>query len=174
MKTFSNILIICFIISHITFAADTNQCEWGPEAGKCQLSIRMKHGGTEIKANQPVDLILRIRNLSTNETLEIWINGRFELPEVVSAEVWSPSRKQLFSGIPHVRRGSSTFHYIRPQETYEYSLPLGQLSEYQSNGVYKVIVKRKGLHGETAISNPLELKVVPGEWKEPEPALRFP
>jgi hypothetical protein len=91
-----------------------------------------------------------------------------------SLEVISPSGKNLFGGLPKIDGGSGVVVTVPPQGAYGYRFPLGRLSEYKTNGVYKIIAKRKVLHGLTAASNPLELKVVPGEWKEPNPDSLFP
>jgi len=110
--------------------------------------------------------------------MERWIaarrDGVHDSPQEFSLEVISPSGKNLLGVLPNIDSGSGAFATVRPQGFYEYKFNVGHLSEYQTNGIYKIVAKRKVLHGLTATSNPLILRVVPGEWKEPESTFRFP
>jgi hypothetical protein len=75
VKNYCYSCIVYLIASCLAFADDTNVYEWGPKAGNFQLSIRLKGGGKEIKTNQPLDLMIRFRNLSTNESLSFMLWG---------------------------------------------------------------------------------------------------
>ena len=180
MKTYVSILLLCLVPYFACLAGDTNNYEWGPVAGNFQMSIRLKDGGTTIKTNQPIDLIIRIRNLSTNESLGFTMCNNQELsPSNSSVKVLSPSGKDIYVWrSPLAKDGSfsGTFQNIRvpPQGAYEYQDRAGGFSEAVTNGVYKVVATRKVLHGLTVTSNPLLLKVVPGKWKESDSNTLFP
>jgi hypothetical protein len=173
MKTYYYTFFLWLIACLTSLAAETNDYEWGPVTGNFQVSIRLKGGGTEIKTNQPIDLIIRIRNLSTNETLNftLW-NWQAYSPSEQSLTILSPSGKDIYvwhSPIPKdgAVSGGPNSVVVPPQKSAEYGFHAFGLSENITNGVYKVIVKRKVLHGLTANSNTLLLKVVPGVWKDP-------
>lgn len=145
------------------------------------MSIRLKDGGTTIKTNQPIDLIIRIRNLSTNEAFGFSMCNNQELSPSAnsSLKVLSPSGKDIYVWhSPLLKDGSFSGAFqnvnVPPQGAYEYQFRAGGFSDAVTNGVYKVIATRKVLHGLTATSNPLLLKVVPGEWKEADSNTLFP
>jgi len=63
LKTYQCILIVCVMVAFTAFAGSANGSEWGALGGTIQISVRLKEGGTEIKTNQQVDLVVRLRNL---------------------------------------------------------------------------------------------------------------
>jgi hypothetical protein len=144
------------------------------------MSIRLKDGSATIKTNQPIDLVIRIRNLSTNESLGFRMCNNTEIsPTNSSIKVLSPSGKDIYVWrSPLSKDGVFSGGYqnitVPPQGTYEYQDRAGGFSENVTNGVYKVIATRKVLHGLTATSNTLLLKVIPGEWKEADSITLFP
>lgn len=151
------------------FANDTNKIEWGAVAYNVQTSISLKNGPAIIKTNQPFSLLVRIRNVSTNQMFHFYLPTE---PEYYDSETWvviSPSGKDV-SPIPRLSlRQSGAMHPMNPNEMFEFEFKLSFLCKFSEIGTYNIISKIN-LSGSPhernwVVSNPLYLTVVPGEWK---------
>lgn len=170
-------IVIFFIAAFCAvLAAETDKSGWGPKSGNLQMSVQLKGGGNEIKTNQPIELTVLVRNLSTN--------GSAVFTEWMEAEIFAPgSSKPAFrveGKDPEdtlLKDGSSSGNFHRrvvPRSGYYgYGFNLGRLRNAKTNSVYKIVTKRMVGTNLVVTSNPLFVKVVPGEWKAPPP-LDFP
>lgn len=176
MKILCFVLTFCITGVYAIRGAETNGFKWGPIAGNFQMSVRLRDGGNEIKTNQPVDLMIRLRNLSTNESYNFIYGGALSVPTPgeFSLEVISPSGKNICKYPKYSNGGSSVWAHVPPHGTWEQEFPLGRLIEYETNDVYKIVVRRMIHTNVVVISNPLYLKVVPGKFAEPKSTIGFP
>jgi hypothetical protein len=151
-------------------AGDTNRYEWGPVISNLQMSIHLKDGGTEIKTNQPVEMVMRIRNLSTNQTFTFtwWVGtdiiprSQFE-PVISRSEVDPPGS---FSEDGSYNR-PVIMASVSPGSIYECKVNGGVITNCKTNSVYTVVARRITGTNLVVISNPIYVKVLPGEWKDP-------
>jgi len=170
MKASLLIFFSWILLPTASFAANTNLYEWGPTIGSFQMSIRLKDGGTELKSNQPIDLMVRIKNSSTNETLKfVLYNGQVDSPSNFSLSILSPSGKDIYVWHSPVTPGGEVYGnassvIVPPGGVSEFPFRALGLSESLTNGVYTIVARKKLFHGQTGISNTLLLNVVPGEW----------
>lgn len=177
MKNIFYSVFFYLIPCHLAVAGDTNHYEWGPVISNLQMSIHLKDGGTEIKTNQPVELVVRIRNFSTNQSFRFtWWVGIDIIPHsrrepVISRSVVDPPGTFSESGSYNRPTTSAS---VSPGGIYECHVNAGVITNCKTNSIYTVVARRVEGTNVVIISNPLDVKVVPGKWKKPEPALRFP
>jgi hypothetical protein len=168
---------------------------WGPVTNNVQMAINVvppgSHfvrnfavdGGTnaykvppvvegeksEVKVGQPFSLLVRIRNLSTNETFTFLYGAMFPDAEWgLVCIVVSPSGKDVSPSANSPREPwSGRTAIARPGQTTEFEFPLSELCKLEEIGTYKITVRkstfaiRKGEKGIVLTSNTLSVSVVP-------------
>jgi DNA-binding beta-propeller fold protein YncE len=149
-----------------TFADDLKTNDWGAVTNNAQMSISLTGGGNEIKTNEPVRLLIRFRNISTNETIAIFRPNAIETDPTFSFIVVSPSGKDVSPSSPKIFVGSGGVLPIDPNQTVELEFNLSDLCKFDEVGTYKIIAKkgvgsRDGKKLFVVVSNPLYATIVP-------------
>jgi hypothetical protein len=169
--TIKRYLCCCSVLFVLTvgqvFAEDVRTDEWGAITNKMQMSISLKGDKKQIGTNQPFSLLIRIRNVSTNELFHgyyTYVND-YELSFVVIA----PSGKDISPKFPKDRvAGSGAAIRVPPNQTKKFEFNLSYFCMLDKIGTYKIIAKQKGYLGTNqtpfiVISNPLYISVVPDQ-----------
>jgi len=158
----SIIVLISFQKAH---ALDSAANGWGDVTNCIQMSINLKDGGQMLRTNQPVELTVRYRNVSTNETVFIYSPLLVAADVTYLFQVVSPSGKDIS---PVSRKtspaGSSVDRAIPPNGIIQFEIDLSRLCRFEEAGTYKVIVKKVILPqkvGEwfTVVSNQLDFDI---------------
>lgn len=177
MKTNFFALTIYLMALCSGLSAETNAADWGPATGNIQMSIRLIHGGNEIRTNEPIELTIRIKNLSpvkpvtfkkwvgvdvfeTNSSTPVLSRAENEPASYVSKDGWGS--------------GSAKLAKVPANSVYECKINIGRLNDHTSRGVYKVVLKRATDQGMIVTANPLYLKVVPGKLDESNAGVVLP
>ena len=160
------ILSLIFILGAImvrqAFAAEVKTNEWGVVACNAQMSIELKNPTKEIKTNQPVDLVIYIKGISTNETSYFVICS---YPTDFSWIVTSPSGKKLFFKESQPMDSFATMMVpLHPNQTRKSEFKLSSVCNFNEIGTYKVIGKKEilssgGLKKCEVMSYPLKIIV---------------
>jgi hypothetical protein len=145
---------------------------WGPINSNLQMSISVKGGTNEIKTNQPLILLVRIRNLSTNENYYYERYGDGLVDSVTNFVVTSPSGKDILPLYLSISRHPARFETVLAGKTLEYDFVLTFEYKFDELGVYKIIAnKTLTLPGSnesvTVTAAPLFITVLPGKWQAP-------
>jgi hypothetical protein len=165
MKTIVFYLMFAMLAVGQVFAEGVRTDEWGVVTNGIQISIRLKGDDKEIKVNQSFNMLIQIRNVSTNELFHCYYSNRngYDL----SFTVIDPSGKDVS---PIVRNddigGSGAAIFVPPNQIKRFQFNLSYLHKFDEIGTYKFIAKQKGYVGKsqnefTVISNPLYVTVVP-------------
>jgi hypothetical protein len=128
--------------------------EWGAVACNVQISIALKEPVTEIKAGEPVDLVIRAKNVSTNDAFNV-----YEDDNDLSFAIIAPSGRDV-SPVPPKDAVSSSGAVIH--------VPAQQTKEFEYNpnykfdeiGTYTITAKIPIRNSCQAVSNPLSVTVV--------------
>jgi len=137
---------------------------WGIARGNVQLSINLKNGHSRILTNEPVELIVCFKNVSTNETFTVYLSHNEDALHGFGFQIISPSGKEARL-IPALSRGSGRFMNIGPSQIGHFEFNLSRLFHFNEIGIY-TIVARRTIHSRaterpiTVISNPLLVSVV--------------
>lgn len=170
---------------------------WGPVTNSVQMAISVippgghfvrgftVDGGTnivpvpsgtnrwqgEVKPSEPFSLLVRIRNLSTNETFSFFYGGAYPDEHAgLSCEVISPSGKDVSPRMPpgpSIITGHAEFPTARPNQIAEFEFPLWRLCKLEETGTYKITaskrtyVPHKDQKAFVLTSNTLSITVVP-------------
>ena len=143
--SFFSLTFIAAIVCKI-FAADLTTNEWGSVACDAQISVQLRGSGEEIKTNQPIELAIRIKNVSTNETLHVFQSLAVVVDSYVnfSYVVISPSGKDISPKHAKVWNGGSAADYfIAPGQSKEFGCNLGYVCKFEEIGTYEVFVKKR-------------------------------
>ena len=203
--------VLAFLAVSQALAGETTTNAWGPVTNNAQIAISVVRPGTyspwgyfsvdgstnspplppagekaEIKVGQPFSLLVRLRNLSTNETYLIGCEGVIPDEDLgLAFVVISPSGKDVSPRIPTNYHGAVLSlnpgfgATARPNETAMFEFPLSRLLEGQNVfpldqpckldaiGTYKITV-RKRIHPTAGkefmlTSNTLYVSVVPNK-----------
>lgn len=146
------------------FAGITGSGDWGSATNNIELRIGLDGGERQIKTNQSFQLLIHIRNTSTNSPFYFLSPLAIFNGEPFTFEVISPSAKDIAPAPPKVERGSAEVITVRPNQDYKCNFNLGYLCKFNEVGTYKILakmnvgmVKSKKIW---AISNPLFVIVV--------------
>ena len=139
--------------------------EWGDVSYNTQLSVGLKSAEREYKTNQIVELLVRIRNLSTNEEYGVDVQRSFLLNEDFLFVVISPSGKDVspvFHGSP---RFSGSVVWVHPNQIDGFGFALSEICKTDEVGTYQIIMKMKRATPDRRksfeiISNPLYVSIV--------------
>lgn len=166
-------LLLCIVASVWTaYAEDVGTNVWGPANCNEQLAIALPDIGSGIKTNQPFNLLIRFKNLSTNDQIRLNIPTETEVDAEFWFEVITPSGKDISPKLKQFPHGSGSLIIIGPNKVYERTFNLSALCELRETGIYKITAKRAVFTSASAqpcviVSNPLSLSVLPGEWISP-------
>jgi hypothetical protein len=137
--------------------------DWGAVTNNFQMSISLKGDKSEITNNQPCILLVRYKNVSTNETLNVY---EAEHDPSYSFTVISPSGKDISQDIKKFHPSDSGGYIpVRPNQSVKFEFNLSYLYDLHEVGTYKVIAKKKVWSFErhqtfTVVSSPLFVSVV--------------
>jgi hypothetical protein len=145
-------------------AGDVSTPEWGPVTKNAQLSVNLRADGKSIEASQPVKLIIRFRNVSTNETLIVLLSNAEEHNAEFSFVVRLPSGKDV-TLTPGAHHGSGAILHLAPSGTHAIDFNLSRLWRFDQPGAYQITAKCRVDIGASKsfqiVSNPLSVLVVP-------------
>jgi hypothetical protein len=170
-KQFCYSIVVALAVWQV-FADDPKTHEWGAVTNNFQMSINLKGDKNEITTNQPCILLIRYRNVSTNEMFRVFeANGTVYDPSY-SFVVISPSGKDISPDMKKVRSGDSwANHEVGPNQTVEIEFNLTYLCKLNEVGTYKIIAKKGQMWSVardkefTVVSNPLNVLVIPNQDK---------
>ena len=149
------------------FADEANNMEWGAISNNVQMSIAARGGEKTIKTNQPVSLIVRIKNVSTNQLYFSYLYP-LETTQNLSWLVVSPSGKDVSPVRQPVFRVSVVSRQIDPSEVFRFEYSVSSICSFHEIGTYKIVatidVGTKPHEPLRVNSNPLYLTVIPSEW----------
>ncbi|MEI7937506.1 MAG: hypothetical protein WCK27_12525 [Verrucomicrobiota bacterium] len=180
--------VLALVGASHALAGEPTANDWGPVTNNAQMAISVTSSWSrsfvvdtnvqppqfkvkrEIKVGEPFSLLVRVRNLSTNETLSCYNawEPNTDLEVGLACEVISPSGKDL-SPSRRIAGGSGNSAVARPGETTQYEFGLGWLCKLEEIGTYKITARKRALvapKGEKAYvltSNTLSVSVVPGK-----------
>ena len=130
MKTFVNYFLMLAVLICQQGCRQSNakdQSDWGAVTNNIQMSIRPESSADKITTNEPVKIQLRFRNVSTNETLVIFVaNGTVYDPRY-SLSVISPSGKDISPDLTKYSPESGLLMSIRPKQVAETELNLSSV-----------------------------------------------
>jgi hypothetical protein len=159
-------LILAVLVVKQVLANGLDADDWGAVTNNLQMSIKLEDKETHLKAGQPYSLLIRYKNVSTNEPLDIYVvNGTVDDPSY-SFVVISPSGKDVSPDMKKVQRAfSGADHLVAPGHIDEVKLNLNKYCSLDEVGTYKIIAKKTiwtyvNKHFE-AVSNPLNVTVIP-------------
>ena len=160
------LVLILFTMTNHAVANGTTTNEWGPVNCNAQISVQLKDPEKEIKINQTVNLVIYIKNVSTNETLYVFQSLAVVIDSYIdfSFNIISPSGKDISpKQSKYWNGGSAGIYPLLPGQVKEFSYNLSYICKFDEVGTYKVIVKKKfGLWQDgkcEAASNPLTITV---------------
>lgn len=140
--------------------------DWGELTNNFKMSIRLETIKAEIQTNQPCVLLIRYKNVSTNETFWVYENGT-EYDPAYSFTVISPSGKDISPDMNRFKPCDATaVRHVGPNQILQIKFNLSLLCKFNEEGNYKVIAKYKEAFAFekrktfTVVSNPLSVLVV--------------
>jgi hypothetical protein len=156
------------------FPNSLNTNEWGSPVNDIQLGIVFADGNSQIRTNQPFSLTVRIKNLSTNSQYCInLLNSATVNSNSFLVTIISPSGKNISPVASPILSFSGGFVCVSPLHILEYEFKLSDICRLNEFGTYKITAQRNvdaSLRKKVwAVSNPLIVTVVPGEWKPEMP-----
>lgn len=167
------IAIACIMLPQAVFATDTRQNEWGPWANGLRMSISLTNDTNEIKMGEPVRLLIKIANTSTNGVFVPLISVMGNSRRDLSFKITSPSHKDVSPFFREFSRNISGIHVggANSGQTNSFEFDLGlrlnlaQAPKFDEVGTYTIVATQKGCFWTNkveaaVISNPLEVKVV--------------
>lgn len=165
MKKYFYCSLITVLVTWQIFADDLKTNQWGVVTNNVQMSISLTDRGKEIKSSQPVKLLIRFRNISTNETFLVGRENAIENDPGYSWVVISPSGKDI-SPKPQIHTGSGGAIPLVPNQFIEFEFNLSRLCKFDELGTYKIVTKKSIWSPEnqklfTVVSTPLYVTVVP-------------
>jgi len=116
--------------------------EWGPVTNNLQMSLRLQCAQVEIKTNEPVRLLIQVRNVSTNEVIGIpRPKEAIEKIGYFSFDVVSPSGRDISpASRPKPYYGSARF--LAPGHSEDFKVDLSRICNLEEIGTYKIIARR--------------------------------
>lgn len=125
-------------------AGDATTNHWGTVTNQVQLSIAVKNAGP-IVTNQPVTLLVQVRNLSTHRQFALF-RGLAEHTNPVSGvglTVISPAGK-VVRPPPNRNRegGSGQMLSLEPKQTVEFSFGLSNIFRFEEVGTYEITARK--------------------------------
>jgi hypothetical protein len=162
-KIIQIVLIIGAMSIWRAFADDMQTNDWGVTNCGARMLIALKEINKEIKTNQPVNLVMCITNISDSVLYLLDISIAADFSFVITSPSNQDVSPKISSGDIYVSR--TVQRYIAPNGSINYSFDLRSVCNFNEIGTYEVVAKRKLLGDCELVSNPLDIKVVPGVWK---------
>ena len=158
--------LLCVLAVGHAFPARSNATDWGPPTNHLQMSIGLKGDETRISTNQPIKLLIRLRNLSTDETFHFYRANASERSPHFSFSLTAPSGKDISPKPRDFFHGSGHFIDVEPGQVKEMELDLSLLSKFDEVGIYKIIAKYdmwspRANTSLKVVSNELSISIVP-------------
>lgn len=130
-----------------------------------QISIGQKNNEKAFTTNQTIQLLVRIKNLSTNEEYGVAVQSSFILTEGLSFVVISPSGKDISPIFRKSPRFSGGVVWVHPNQTDGFCFELNEICKMDEIGAYKVVLKmERATPGRKKtfeiVSNPLSISVI--------------
>lgn len=166
MKTYLYGLLISatMLSTQRGLANDPNANVWGAATNDFQMSINPNDDQHEFKTNQTCTLLIRYRNISTNDTF--WVYERTEWDPNYAFQVVSPSGKDISPDMENIPHGDSgAVRHVGPGQIIEIKFNLSKLLRFDQIGTYRITAKNKGIwsvekHTQfRVVSNPLIITV---------------
>jgi hypothetical protein len=174
-------------------AAETGATEWGPVTNNVQMSISLLQGRGSTTTNghgpllfpgkeengrksstetsgESVVLLVKLRNLSTNQTFAFYQAGELERSSAPGFDVTLPSGKPVTIRPTEPMHSSGGFIRVRPGQTLDLHFDLTRFCKFNDVGTYTIVAKwalEQWGGGERAepTSNSLTLLVSDRPWK---------
>jgi hypothetical protein len=134
------------------------------------MSLRLEGDKTQVKASGPFSLLIRYRNVSTNETFGLTYDGETPLDDFTySFIVLAPSGKDISLAKEMQENSSGYIRQLKPGEIIEVEVNLSKWYSLNEVGTYKITAKKGDMlwagkpEAFEVVSNPLDVKVVAGE-----------
>ena len=157
--------MLAMLIVRQVFADTLQTNEWGAINNNIQMSVSLKSGVNEIKTNQAVLLVIRFKNVSTNETFRIYQANAIEYDRGYSWVVISPSGNDISPNMEKIPASESGgFIRLSPNQIKELEFNFSHLCKFDEIGTYKIVAKKTLLSPEnqkpvTVVSNPLNIVI---------------
>jgi len=135
-------LLFFIVVVMQTFASDSSTNDWGAVTNNLQMSVMLGDNKAEIRAGQSLGLIVRIKNVSTNETFHLIEIGQLIDDMNYSFTIVFPSGKSVSPERPKAQIGSDVGSNIGSSEIYEREFDLNKLCRLDEIGTYKITVQR--------------------------------
>jgi hypothetical protein len=154
------LLALCAAVSSFPACAAGTNDVFRPKSA-FGFSIFLNEGAQGIKTNQPVRIMVHFNNLSSD-------THHIQFPPVIRFSVTSPSGKAL---LQETNRPESFGWYdrgvaVQPHSFYEVGYLLSDDCKFEELGTYKIVAKWRQVRTAPWISSdPLNVLVVPGEWR---------
>ena len=134
----SILFLVCFfLLATVEHGAATETLERASVTNKLRMSIRIKDNERELRTNQPVMLLLRIENLSSNETFMIKRQR-----STFSFIVFSPTGK-LRSPKPDTDTYFGSWIFLEPGKVEQWEFDLRSRCNLDELGAYRITAKAK-------------------------------
>lgn len=115
--------------------------EWGSVAYNTQLSIIPKSEGNKFNTNQPIELLVRIRNFSTNDEYGMIVQTPITSTEGLSFVITTPSGGDISPVFHRITRVTGLSMDIRPSQEDGFCFELRDVCKIDELGTYQIILK---------------------------------
>lgn len=119
---------------------ETVNADWGNVAHYTQVSIALQDGNNSHETNQPIEISVRIKNLSTNETYGFFVDRTITNNTTFSVSVISPSGKNIAPVFSKSDIASGASFAVKPRQIHGFRFYLTDICKLEEVGTYKVVV----------------------------------
>jgi hypothetical protein len=138
--------VFAVLVVSRTFADGSGTNQWGSPTNELQLSISIVGGRIHLKPNEPVMLLVRLRNLSATETVVFHRANALERSGAFSYTVIAPSGTDVSPprAWQHYQlHGSGHFVDIPPGDLCKMQLDLSQVCTFGETGTYRITIRHQ-------------------------------
>jgi hypothetical protein len=137
---------------------------WGPVSNNVQMSISLDGGDRQPKTNEPFQLVVRLRNLSTTNVWAFKSGAPTSDPYGgVLCLITSPSGRDVSPNKPD-NSDSGEFINVAPSGVETFVFKLGSICKFEEIGTYRITAKKLVAIDKnkqwSVVSNPLLISVV--------------
>jgi hypothetical protein len=147
------------------FGDDTSNVQWGPATNDFLMSIGLKDGVPDVTNGQPCILLVRFKNISKNNVIEVLQLLNREADLTYSFTVLDPSGKDISPDRTGPFGGSAISTELQPGQSTALEFRFSAVCKLSEVGTYVVTAKKEvwTWNGKRfqVFSNPLPVKVVP-------------
>lgn len=142
--------------------------QWGTESQEMQVSISVKDETKKFTTNEPIALIVRFKNLSTNACY-IPVRRVFSENDHFLFSIIAPSGKDISPVFHRVYYAGSGINVcVPPKQVEGFEFDLNDICEMDETGTYKIILKvKKRVSGSNklaeVVSNRLYVSILPAQ-----------